>query len=90
MATAKLTNDIIQAAIDGYEAQKVRIDASLAELRAMLSGAPASKAPVPALAAVAQPGKKKRRLSAAGRKAIADAARKRWAAFNAAKKAAAK
>ena len=33
-----LTPEIINAAIDGYEAQKARIDAKIADLRAMLPG----------------------------------------------------
>jgi len=41
----KLTNQILEAAIRGFEAQKVRIDVQIAELRAMLKGAPVS-APV--------------------------------------------
>jgi hypothetical protein len=68
----KLTNEIINAAIDGYEAHKSRIDGKIAELRAMLSGA--------ATATTEAPKRKKRRLSAVGRRAIAEAARKRWAA----------
>src|SRR4029077_16202276 len=69
----QLSTQIIEAAIDGFEAQKQRIDAQIAELRAMLSpngSAPASK---PAA-------RRKRGMSAAGRKAIAEAQRKRWAA----------
>jgi len=41
---AELTNAIIEAAIDGFEAQKQRIDVQIAELRAMLTGAPESSA----------------------------------------------
>jgi len=68
-----LSKQIIEAAIGGFEAQKQRIDVQIAELRAML--APNGKAPA------AQPKARKRRgMSAAGRKAIADAQRKRWAA----------
>jgi hypothetical protein len=60
---------MIEAAIDGFEVQKQRIDAQIAELREMLNGSHES----PAAA-------KKRAMSAAGRKAIAEAQRKRWAA----------
>ena len=66
-----LTNEIIDAAIEGFEAQKRRIDDQIAELRAMRSGSPAVSAPA------MQP---RRKMSAAGRKAIAEAQRKRWAA----------
>ena len=38
MPTPRLTPEIIHAAIDGFEAQKLRIDAQIADLRAMLPG----------------------------------------------------
>ena len=40
----KLTAEIIIAAITGFESQKTKIDAQVAELRAMLSGNPAATA----------------------------------------------
>ena len=82
MPTPKLTTEILNAAIDGYEAQKARIDTQIAELRAMLSGG----ATQPTAASEPRT-RKNRRLSAAGRKRIAEAARKRWAAVKAAKEA---
>src|ERR1017187_8048265 len=70
----KLTPEIINAAIVGFEQQRHRIDAQIGELKAMLSGGPAEAAATP------EPAKRKRRkMSAAGRKAIAEAQRKRWA-----------
>ena len=72
----QLTPEIINAAIVGFEQQKLHIDTQIAELRSLLTGGPAE-------AATPQPptGKRKRRtMSAAGRKAIAEAQRKRWAA----------
>jgi hypothetical protein len=74
MLTQTLTAEIIAAAIDGYEFQKTRIDTKIAELRALLSGGPAEAAATPE-----QPKRKRRKISAAGRKAIAEAQRKRWA-----------
>lgn len=71
---SKLTNEIIDAAIEGFEAQKRRIDEQIAELRAMRSGSPATPASVPAK----QP---RRKMSAATRKAMAEGQRKRWAAL---------
>ena len=69
-----LTNDIVKAAITGLEEQQTRIDAQIAQLRQMLSGGSAeTAAPPPA------PRRKRRKLSAAGRRAIAEAQRKRWA-----------
>jgi hypothetical protein len=73
---ATLTKEIIEAAISGFEAQKQHIDAQLAELRTMLS--PASGGSVPTSQST---GRKKRGMSAAGRKAIAEAQRKRWASL---------
>jgi hypothetical protein len=74
MPTQKLTPEIVIAAIVGFEQQRHRIDAQIAELRAMLPGGPAETAATP------EPAKRKRRkMSAAGRKAIAEAQRKRWA-----------
>ena len=67
----KLTNEIIDAAIEGFEAQKRRIDDQISELRAMRSACPVASA------SAEQP---RRKMSAAGRKAIAEAQRKRWAA----------
>jgi len=71
-----LTKEIIEAAIDGFEAQKQRIDSQIAGLRAMLS--PAGNGTTRNAPAA---GPKKRRMSAAGRRAIAAAQKKRWAAI---------
>jgi len=65
---------MISAAIDGFEAQKVRIDAQIAELRGMLNGRRTS-----ASISTETSGRKRGRMSAAGRRAIAEAQRARWA-----------
>jgi hypothetical protein len=70
----KLDNDILTAAIEGLEAQKQRIDAHIAEIRQRLTGGSAGPAATP------EPGRKRRKVSAAGRKRMAEAQRKRWAA----------
>jgi hypothetical protein len=68
----KLKTEIVTAAIAGFEQQKKRIDAQIAELRQMLSpGAADGAAPAP---------NRRRRMSAAARARIATAQRKRWAA----------
>ena len=74
MATHELTPEIITAAIVGFEQQKLRIDAQIAELRQMLGGGPTATAATPAV-----PRGKRRKMSAAARKRIGDAQRKRWA-----------
>ena len=68
----QLTNEIIHAAIDGYEVQKTRLDAKIAELRAMLSGGsnePAATSEVPT---------GKRKVSASARRKMALAQKARW------------
>jgi|SRR5215471_2256827 len=77
MPTANLTADIIHAAIEGFESQKRRIDAQIAELRQLLKG---DRTESSVAADSAQP---KRRMSAAGRKRIAAAQRARWAKLRA-------
>lgn len=113
MPTQRLTNDIITAAIEGFEAQKKRIDGQIAELRSFLADSSAELSASQQVAPrkrgkfsdatrlkmkaaqqkrwarikgesepstpVAIPAKPKRQLSAAGRQAIAEAARRRWA-----------
>jgi hypothetical protein len=67
----KLTTEILAAAIAGFEEQKKRLDAQIAELREMLNpSATDGTAPTP---------KKRRGMSAAARGRIAAAQRKRWA-----------
>jgi hypothetical protein len=74
MPTAKLSHGIIHAAIEGFEHQKLRIDAQIAELRTMLSSGPSEPAATPEA-----PKGKRRKMSAAARKRMGDAQRKRWA-----------
>ncbi len=75
----KLTNEIINAAILGFEEQKRRIDGNIAEIRAMLSGAPVEAAG--GFAATTPTGRTRRKVSAAARKKMAEGQRKRWAAI---------
>ena len=73
MPTQKLTQEILAAALIGFEEQKRHINAKIAELRAMLSGggteatAPAERIP------------RKRKVSAAARRRMALAQKARWA-----------
>lgn len=114
---AAMSREVIEAAIEGFEAKKARIDAQIAELRGILNnGSSASvvkkrrggkrhfspealermraaqrrrwatvRGESPASAKSTPAKKPKRKMSAAGRKAIAEAQRKRWAAAKAAK-----
>src|ERR1017187_313444 len=74
MPTQKLTPEILTAAIAGFEQQKLRIDAQIAELRTMLPGGRTELAATPGA-----PKGKRRKMSAAARKHMGDAQRKRWA-----------
>jgi peptidoglycan hydrolase CwlO-like protein len=67
----KLNTEILAAAIAGFEEQKKRLDAQIAELRQLLSGNAADN--------TAPATKKRRGMSAAARARIAAAQRKRWA-----------
>jgi hypothetical protein len=74
MPTQKLTAEILAAAIEGFEAQKRRIDERIAEVREMLDGGHSKAAATPEVLKG-----KRRKMSAAARKRIGDAQRKRWA-----------
>jgi hypothetical protein len=71
---AKLNNDILTAAIEGFEVQKKRLDAQIAKLRQLMTRGSTGPAATP------EPAHKRRKISATGRKRMAEAQRKRWAA----------
>jgi hypothetical protein len=71
-----LTPQIINAAIVGFEQEKLRIDTQIAELRAMLDGG--STKPTPAATPEA-PTVKRRKFSAAARRRMKEAQQLRWA-----------
>jgi hypothetical protein len=73
MPTQKLTNDIITAAIEGFEAQKRRIDAQIVELRSFLTKGPGGTAPTPKGAG------KRGKFSDATRLKMKEAQQRRWA-----------
>jgi hypothetical protein len=70
----KLTHEIITAAIDGYEAQKNRIDGKIAELKALLPGGSAETATT-----TEAPTHKRRKFSAAAIRRMKEAQQRRWA-----------
>src|SRR5438445_201409 len=75
MPTQKLTPEIITAAIEGFEAQKLRLDTQLADLRQMLDGGSTEAA------TRQERGPVKRKVSAAARRRMALGQKKRWAAI---------
>jgi hypothetical protein len=86
MANSSIPREILEAALHGLEAQKQKLDNQIAQVRSML-GKRVGRPPKTAKASVvtAAPVRKKRVLSAAARKRIAAAQKKRWAAFHRAK-----
>ena len=79
-----LTHDaeFLQAALIGLQHKLNGLDERIADLRSQLGGQPASRQ---AAATAPASGASKRTMSAAARKRIALAQKKRWAAYNAAK-----
>jgi hypothetical protein len=69
----KLSHEIITAAIAGFEAQKQRIKSKITELRNMLNHRDVH--------AAGEAPKLKRKISAASRRRMALAQKKRWAAI---------
>src|ERR1700676_3623416 len=82
MSTRKFTTGILTAAIEGFEQQKLRIDAQIAELREMMTGGTKEPTVAPTSEAI-KPARK--RVSASTRKRIGEAVRKAFLAKKAAK-----
>ena len=78
----KLSDQIINAAIDGFEAQRTRLDQQIAALRAMLPGSSAGTGTTPNGAPT-----KRRKFSAAALRRMREAQRQRWAKVRAETKA---
>src|SRR3981081_2980192 len=74
MPTQKLNPEIIAAAIEGFEQQKLHIDGQIVQLRALLNGSP-EEAAAPAEA----PTGRRKGFSAATRRKMARAQKARWA-----------
>lgn len=71
--------ELLNAALEGLEAQRKRIEEQISQVQAMLGhrrGRPASND-----SASAQPAARKRQLSPAARKRIAAAQKRRWAEY---------
>lgn len=74
---------LLQAALEGLQVQRERIEEQIREVQSMLGGRAAPRA----VAAAATPARKRRPLSEAARKRIAAAQKRRWAAFRKEQKA---
>jgi hypothetical protein len=84
-------NEILAAALLGYEAELAKLELKVADIRTRLGvrspGRPKREAPTEGTTPASAP--TKRKMSAAGRKRIAAAQRRRWAAVKKSKRAAA-
>jgi peptidoglycan hydrolase CwlO-like protein len=76
MPKQNLTPEILAAALVGLEAQRARLDAQIGELKRMMGAGRREPA------AATEAPKRRRKLSAAGRKRIVEATRKRWAEYH--------
>jgi hypothetical protein len=74
--------ELLQAALAGFEHRRTEIEQKMADLRRRIDGGGRAAAPVPTPAT-----HKKRTMSAAGRRRIALAQKKRWALLKADEKA---
>jgi hypothetical protein len=74
MLNRNLTSEILAAAIEGFEVRKLRIGEQIAQVRQLLNG------DQPAAASTPEPQQPRRKMSAAARKRMGEAQRKRWAA----------
>lgn len=82
MARAKLPDhSLLNAALEGLELQRARLDEQIREVRSMLGQGASRRGRRPASGTEEKPARKKRVLSSAARKRIAAAQKARWAKF---------
>ena len=75
-------HEILEAALQGLEAQRHKLEEQIAQVRSLLGGRAGKPAKAPVWAASANTGAaKKRILSPEARQRIAAAQKKRWAAY---------
>ena len=85
-----LDRSLLEAALSGLEAQKVKVEEYISAVRSQLGlRGPGRPRQTETDTESPTPPRKKRRMSAAGRRAIIAATKKRWAAVRAQKEAAA-
>jgi hypothetical protein len=77
---ASYDEGFLRAVLVGYEAEKARIEGTIAQIRAQL-GQPGPGRPKALTNGAGQPAPRRRTMSAAGRRRVAAAQRKRWAAL---------
>ncbi|HVT94922.1 MAG TPA: hypothetical protein VHD76_18880 [Bryobacteraceae bacterium] len=75
------SENFLQAALEGLQLQKQRLDEQIAQVRSLLGQRKPVSAASSATTATSGAPRQRRELSAAARKRIAAAQRKRWAAY---------
>lgn len=84
----QLDTSLLTAALTGYQQQLAEIDSKIAQIKNALGSRRALASPDGGGGDIPSPfAKRRRRMSAAARKRIADAQRKRWAAYRKGKRA---
>src|SRR5580658_10863281 len=78
----KQDTELLEAALIGFQHKRDQVEQKIADLRSQIGGHPAT-GPAPAAAASGASAPKKHTMSAAARKRIALAQKKRWAAYKA-------
>jgi hypothetical protein len=77
MPISNLNRNVIEAAIVGFEQQKMQIDDQIAELRQMLDGGPTETTTTP-VATAPGPGRNRKKFSAATIRRMREAQQRRW------------
>jgi len=81
-----ISRELLNAALEGLERQQMRIEEQITHVRSMLGIRKRGRPPKnPAAQESQEQPRKRRKMSAAARKRIGDATRKRWAALRKAK-----
>jgi hypothetical protein len=81
MPKLNIEKSILQAALEGLEAQRSRIDEQIRSVRAALGGRTSSPKPAAEPSSGGGTGRRSRELSSAARARIAAAQKKRWAEY---------
>ena len=79
----QIDNDLLEMALLGYKTKREEVIVKMAEIEGMLRGQARGVSASSANTATPSASKPKRKLSAAGRRAIRAGVKKRWAAFHA-------
>jgi hypothetical protein len=79
----QIDTEVLEMALVGFQAKRAEVLRAMAEIEQQLGG---TRRTVPAAVVASEPGtvsRPKRKLSAAGKRAIQEAVKRRWAAFHA-------